>query len=101
MATLLAYGGLVIFGLPRARRVLDFDPQWTILGKSLLACVPMSLFLWWVRPVGIWGLAGSVIGGALLYVVGLLLLRVIQPEEIRLVRSLLRVRPAPAERGSH
>ena len=89
ISTLLAYGGLALLGLPRARQILNFDPQLAILAKSLLACLPMSLWLWWTRPTGLLHLGGSILGGALLYVSGLWILRTFEPQEVRMFRSFV------------
>jgi peptidoglycan biosynthesis protein MviN/MurJ (putative lipid II flippase) len=66
----------------QARRQFRYEVDWTLLLKVLLASVGFIVAALLLPPRTIWTLAGDGILGGILYVGGLLLLRVIKLEEV-------------------
>jgi O-antigen/teichoic acid export membrane protein len=83
IATLVAFCALTIVTVFISFKYLRFEIDWTSIGKSVASAGLMCLILWWINPVGIVNILGSVGIGCFIYFGAFILLGGIKMSEIR------------------
>jgi O-antigen/teichoic acid export membrane protein len=91
IATIIAY--LVVFAGATyfSRKEFKFSLQSIAMGKSIIASLIMSLFLYIFQPTGIISVALSIIIGAGIYFTTLFILKTLTTEEMRFVKSIIQI----------
>jgi len=109
--TLLAYGALLVLTAWQSRLYMRLTPPWNALGRILLATSGMAVAIYLVfgemgrsasRAASIWVLLGEVLLGIVVYVVLLIAVKAIRPDERAFAREMgakgiARLRRTPSE----
>lgn len=82
ISTLFSFALASIVTTYLSLKVLTFDINWYLMGKSVIASILMGVVLWGVAPSGLMGVVLWIIAGAVIYFSALFLLRGLTREEI-------------------
>ena len=91
VTTLLAYAFAFALTTHYSNRFLKFSFDLNFIIKSILASIPMSIFVVWINPEGIDRLIISAIIGAMIYFSALLLLKGVNKEELSFFKDVFAI----------
>ncbi len=89
LATLFSYG--VVLGATSyvSSRYLVFPVDWKALAKSVLSSFLLAAFLFFIRPVGIIPTVGAFLGGLLVYIFSMLILKGFGKKDLAFIKTIL------------
>jgi O-antigen/teichoic acid export membrane protein len=82
ITTLLAYAFIFVMAAHYSSKFLKHGFDLNFIIKSILASIPMLIFVFWIHPVGIYRLIIIAFLGALIYFSALFLLKGVRKEEL-------------------
>jgi O-antigen/teichoic acid export membrane protein len=88
VTTLLAYAFVFIVASHYSNRFLKLGLDLSFIIKSILASIPMLIFVLWIHPVGIYRLVIAASLGAIIYFFGLLLLKGVRRDELEFFKEI-------------
>lgn len=89
VASLIAYAVSGILTIAIGFRYFKFDLGFSFLGKSVLASIVMALAIWLLHPVSIIHVVMSIILGAIIYFVLILIMKSFSRRELGLFKEML------------
>jgi len=90
LTTLVTY--IFVFGLAwhLSFREFKFDIEWGSIAKSIIASVPMTLFIMWFAPESLLTVLTAIILGGIIYAAVVLMLGGVRKKEIDFFKSLIK-----------
>ncbi|MCX6723783.1 MAG: flippase [Candidatus Staskawiczbacteria bacterium] len=88
LTTLLAYAIITVLNWRYSFKELKFDIDWQFILKSLFASLLMALFVFWLKPVGLYKNIYAIISGVLIYGILIFSLRGFSKQEFQLFKNI-------------